>query len=79
MRAMVGALFAVDRGLAVGEMDITIGRAEGLDWRLMRGSDMAEMIWLRLVEVFQVITTEMADALACSGDVDWLDALGLLR
>jgi len=57
-RAMVGALFAVD-----------IGRGEGPDWRFMGGSDAAKMIWLRLVEVF-VIMTEMADALACSGDVE---------
>jgi len=79
MRAMVGALFAVDRGLAVGEMDITIGRGEGPDWRFTGGSDAAKMIWLRLVGVF-VIRTEMADAcLACSGEVEWLDGVRLLR
>ena len=40
--ATVGWSF-VRRGLAVGEMDI-ISRGEGLDWRLMLGSDAAEMI-----------------------------------
>jgi hypothetical protein len=66
---MVGALFAVGRGLAVGEMDITIGRGQGPDWRVMGGSDVAKMIWLQLVEAF-VIMAEMADASACSGDVE---------
>jgi hypothetical protein len=56
MEAMLGPSFAV-----------YIGRGEGLDWISMGGPDAVEMIWLRLVEVF-VITTEMADALACSGD-----------
>jgi hypothetical protein len=63
MRATVGALFVVDR------MDIIIGRADGPDWRLMRRSDAAEMIWIRLVEVFAIMT-EIADTLACSEDVE---------
>ena len=42
---MAGALFAVD-----------IGRGGGLDWRLMGGSDPAKTIWLRLVEVFVIMS-----------------------
>ena len=45
--------------LAVGGMNITVDRSGDLEWILTRGSDTAEMIWFRLVEVF-VITTEMA-------------------
>jgi hypothetical protein len=59
----------VRRVLAVGEIDITIDRGAGLDCRLIRGSDAAEVIRLRLVKVF-VITMEIADVLACAGDVE---------
>ena len=72
-RSPVSKLDLGELNLAVGGMNITVDRSGDLEWILTRGSDTAEMIWLRLLEVF-VITRDMADCLVPEmwiGSTEW--------